>query len=425
MGTNSDDDRTSDDVNESALDVLAHREGAPERRVDPADAGLADGLATIGTHPLATLFPLLEGREFAALVADVKENGLRMPIMTMDDLILDGRNRYRACKEAGIRPGFQKYTGDDPLGYVLSANLRRRHLNESQRAITAAKVANMRLGDNQHARGSANLPTLPISQTVAASKLGVSPRSLRTAKRLLENGPPELVQRVERGEMTVSRAAKIARFGQLALHSAVTTAVPADRKIAAPTFTRITVDVVRWSTEQAGALRAAGGKGHINLPIDWETVADKIADVGKDYVRKMDSLREQLAQRVLRLLTVLYERRISTGGPHNPMINRERRAIRGVLAEAPHLKRTISAVIEQQQGRAKAAAVDELSNNVRREPRFDPALAGPSFTVDELLNEQWFPERLFKLKVVPGFGARGYQRVDARTVQGEGGARLR
>ena len=47
----------------------------------------------------------------------------------------------RACQAAGVEPVFADYQDDDPVGFVVSLNLHRRHLNESQRAVSAAKVA--------------------------------------------------------------------------------------------------------------------------------------------------------------------------------------------------------------------------------------------------------------------------------------------
>jgi hypothetical protein len=92
-------------------------------------------------HPIADLFPLMEGAEFDELVADIKAmNGLHQPIALLGDKILDGRNRYRACKAAGVRPNFTHLPAVDPLTFVISANLHRRHLTAEQKREVIAKL---------------------------------------------------------------------------------------------------------------------------------------------------------------------------------------------------------------------------------------------------------------------------------------------
>jgi N6-adenosine-specific RNA methylase IME4 len=155
-------------------------------------------------HPLADIFPLMRGAEFDALVADIKANGLHECIALLDDQVLDGRNRYRACIAAGVDPLFVPYRGDDPAAYVVSMNVARRHLSESQRAMVASKLATLKRGDNQHS------PIGETSQATAARLLNVGKRSVERAREVLDQGAPDLAATVERGEVSVSAAADVA-----------------------------------------------------------------------------------------------------------------------------------------------------------------------------------------------------------------------
>jgi len=161
---------------------------------------------TMKFHPVADIFPMLPEQELQNLADDIKANGLKTPIIMYDDMILDGRNRYKACKMARVEPDFKQFKGNDPLAYVISLNLHRRHLNESQRAGVAAKIANIQNGENQHKRGSVNLPTL-VSQPKAAEMLNVSPSMIRKYK-AVEREAPELTKRIDSGEITVHEAQK-------------------------------------------------------------------------------------------------------------------------------------------------------------------------------------------------------------------------
>ncbi len=98
-----------------------------------------DEIASI--HPAADLFPLVEGDELKELCADIKNRGLQQPIVVWHDgSLLDGRNRLLACYRTNQEVVLERYEGDDPVQFSLSANLHRRHLNSGQRAIVALKV---------------------------------------------------------------------------------------------------------------------------------------------------------------------------------------------------------------------------------------------------------------------------------------------
>jgi ParB-like chromosome segregation protein Spo0J len=167
------------------------------------------GELVVEFHELANIFPLIEGRDFDDLVESIRANGQRegSPIILFEGKILDGRNRYRACKAAGVTPQGEDFEGtyEDARQFVIDMNLRRRHLDTGQRAMAAAKLAT--LGDGQRQVGKfANVPT----QAEAAERLNVSERSVRDAVKVRDHGAPELVAAVEHGKVSVSRAARIA-----------------------------------------------------------------------------------------------------------------------------------------------------------------------------------------------------------------------
>ncbi len=101
-----------------------------------------------GFHPLSNLFPLTEGSEFDELVASIKASGgPHEPIIPHAGMILDGRNRARACAASQIEPRYVTLAdGVDPLQLAIERNIRRRHLNESQRALVAARIARLGQG---------------------------------------------------------------------------------------------------------------------------------------------------------------------------------------------------------------------------------------------------------------------------------------
>jgi ParB-like chromosome segregation protein Spo0J len=152
-------------------------------------------------HPFANIFPMLAEERLHELAQDIKDRGLLDPITLYEGQILDGRGRYRACKITAVQPKFEDYVGDDALSFVVSRNLHRRHLTESQRAMVAARLADLKRGANQHSQG------LPIGR--AADLLNVGERTVARARKVLSRGVPDLLSAVERGEVAVSAATNI------------------------------------------------------------------------------------------------------------------------------------------------------------------------------------------------------------------------
>lgn len=161
-------------------------------------------------HELANLFPLMDESQYGDLVTDIKENGLVESIVLHEGKILDGRNRYNACNDAGVEPNFVEYKGKDALSYVISLNLNRRHLNESQRAMIGARLANMKSGTRTDLT-SGQLAT-GLSNAEASEKLNVGERSIRRAKQVQKEGIEDLQKSVEAGNVSVSAASDIAKL---------------------------------------------------------------------------------------------------------------------------------------------------------------------------------------------------------------------
>ena len=161
-------------------------------------------------HPLANIFPMLQGNEAMALQQDIEAHGVREPIVLFEGKILDGRNRFTASLAAGVECPWREFgtsdcDGADPMAFVVSLNLARRHLTESQRAMVASKLANMQEGRPRN--NYANLRSL--SQQAAAEMLKVSQRSVTNAKKVQEHAPDEIKRAVCDGQLSVSLAADV------------------------------------------------------------------------------------------------------------------------------------------------------------------------------------------------------------------------
>tara|TARA_R110000824_G_scaffold209849_1_gene395712 strand:+ start:1399 stop:2208 length:810 start_codon:yes stop_codon:yes gene_type:complete len=165
--------------------------------------------SSIKHHPAASMFPMMSEEQFQQLKADIIEHGQREDIVfSHDNLLVDGRNRMRACNELGIEPETCELMEEtDIVAYVISHNLHRRHLSTNQRACVAAKLATLNHGGDRQSeefKGSIDLSC----QDDAATLLSVSVPALKRAKHVIENGSSAVVDAVESDQIKASLAYK-------------------------------------------------------------------------------------------------------------------------------------------------------------------------------------------------------------------------
>lgn len=207
-------------------------------------------IAGYEVHPAAARLPMMDDAELAQLMEKIKAHGQREKAVLLEGKLLDGRNRGRACELAGLQLQTREATAEEcaaPLSFVFDANLHRRHLNESQRALLAAEaLPQLREEARERQRATlkrgADLPSVPQgtdggaprqeapeqpppapdeatppargaevkgrATEIAATKAGVSGRSVARAQALIEQAPPEVVEEVRAGKTTLKRAEK-------------------------------------------------------------------------------------------------------------------------------------------------------------------------------------------------------------------------
>jgi len=145
-------------------------------------------------HPAAAAFALMSGDALDALVADIRARGVVCPIVVdADGVLLDGRNRLAACRRLGIAPPVVGYGGDDPVGFILSVNVHRRHLSKGQRAMAIAKLYP---DGGKGGRGSKN----PVLNTA-----GISSEYVKHARTVL-HAAPDAVDAVVAGTLALNDA---------------------------------------------------------------------------------------------------------------------------------------------------------------------------------------------------------------------------
>jgi len=201
-------------------------------------------------HPAADLMPMLGESDLAALAADIRANGLHEPVVLFDGQVLDGRNRLAACELAGVEPLTRTLKAcPDPVAFVLSANLRRRHL----RHIDRVRLAWLRKGHWQDvlkkrqaeagaagAEGGRGKKKTPVGDSpqgflkwfdLAAKETEVKGDAVKTYDEVMAAECPALSALVNDEAMALDPASKLAREvrGERLTVEALSDALAADK----------------------------------------------------------------------------------------------------------------------------------------------------------------------------------------------------
>ena len=171
------------------------------------------------SHEAANVLPMMDGSAYDAFKADIAEHGLREPIVLHDGRIVDGRNRYRACRELGIEPTTTNWDGKGSLvSFIVSVNLHRRDLTPSQKAMAAAEFlpmleaeAKKRMSDGGNKSGVGRQKVADPSggdgkATTQAAKLTGTNRQYVSDAKAIKEKAPEIAAKVKSGELTLPQA---------------------------------------------------------------------------------------------------------------------------------------------------------------------------------------------------------------------------
>lgn len=166
----------------------------------------------LSPHPLAERFPMMSGDQFNQLRDDIRANGLREAIWLYEGLILDGRNRYKACLELGIEIASRNFTGDSPIAFVWSMNGARRQLTKSQLAALAVSfLPDLKIeAEKRMLRGGSPLVGEGAGKAVevAAKIFGVGRTYVEDAASVARRSP-QLFQEVVDGKISVKTARNV------------------------------------------------------------------------------------------------------------------------------------------------------------------------------------------------------------------------
>ncbi len=178
-------------------------------------------------------------------------------------------------------------------------------------------------------------------------------------------------------------------------------------------------DFVRWTEQQAAALRDAAGLA-TNLPLDWENLAEEIDGLGR-------SQRNELGSRLTVILEHLIKLENSPARDRRPgwmdTIDRERSDAARVLQQNPSLRGEVARMIAAETSKAARLVARSFIRHGQATPAALARVDGASYTEEQVLGD-WFPGTTAPLPARRGEGVASRVRVLPEVLFEEGGDRF-
>ena len=145
-------------------------------------------------------------------------------------------------------------------------------------------------------------------------------------------------------------------------------------------------DFVRWTEQQAAALRDAAGQ-RTNLPIDWENLAEEIDSLGRSQKRE---LRSRLAVIIEHLIKLECSAAVDPRLGWMEAIGRERSDVELLLDDSPSLKGEVRDLVAGETARAARRMMQTLRHHGETSADFIARISSAKYTEDQVLGD-WFP----------------------------------
>ena len=146
-------------------------------------------------------------------------------------------------------------------------------------------------------------------------------------------------------------------------------------------------DFVRWTEEQGAALREAA-RSAINLPLDWENLAEEIESLGRQQRGELHNRLATICEHLLKLETSPAR----DPRPHwRVTIRRSRTQARRLLKQNPSLEAVLDEIVGEAQSDAREMAIAALEEHGEATPALLEKLHGTSYSAEQLLGD-WLPD---------------------------------